>query len=282
MATATALKIDVRPTAELVLITPELAEEWLGKNHRNRNLRPTKVRTLAQAIAAGDWMVTGEGVKFDVTGRLIDGQHRLSAIVEADAPAAMFVFRNLNPDVQMVIDTGAKRSAADALKFAGASGEPNVVAAMARIAIVWDEGGYKRSGASSFRREVTNTEVVEWALAHPEAADAIPIARAIKALGAPISASAFAAMLIADVDPEGASRFFSNIANLRTRGKGDPIYTLLKRYESARTGRETLSTPQHLFFIFRAWNAFRDGADLHLMKVGKAGANGDITMPVPR
>lgn len=274
-------KVPPTPTAELITVTPELAEKMLGKNLRNRNLRPTKVGTLASTIRSGDWMVTGEGIKFDTTGRLIDGQHRLSAIIEADESVDMFVFRDLNPDVQMVIDTGAKRSAADALKFAGVPGESNVLAAMARIAVVWNEGGYQRAGASSFRREVTNTEVVEWVLENPAAADAIPMARAVSGLGAPISTVSFAAMLLIDVEPEDAARFFSDIANLRTRGKGDPIYTLLKRYELARAGKENLSAPQHLFYIFRAWNAFRKGEDLHQMKTGAAGANGAIKIQMP-
>ena len=274
-------KAPAQPTAELVTITPKMAEEMLGKNLRNRNPRPSRIATLASAIRSGDWMVTGEGIKFDSSGRLIDGQHRLSAIVEADEPVAMFVFRNLNPDVQMVIDTGAKRSAADALKFAGVAGEPNVLAAMARIAIIWNEGGYRRAAASSSRREVTNTEVVEWAMENPQAADAIPVARTVGGMGAPISTVSFAAMLLMEIDSEDAAEFFSSIANLRTQGKGDPVYTLLKRYELARAGKEKLSTPQHLFYIFRAWNAFRKNAQLHQMKVGSAGANGSIQIPLP-
>jgi hypothetical protein len=274
-------KAPAMPTAELVTITPQLAEEMLGKNLRNRNPRPSRVATLASTIRSGDWMVTGEGIKFDTTGRLIDGQHRLSAVVEAGEPVDLFVFRNLNPDVQMVIDTGAKRSAADALKFAGIPGEANVLAAMARLAIIWVEGGYRRAAASSSRREVTNTEVVEWAVENPQAADSIPVARAVSGLGAPISTVAFAAMTLADIDAEDAGDFFGSIANLRTQGKGDPIYTLLKRYELARAGKEKLSTPQHLFYIFRAWNAFRKGSELHQMKVGGAGANGSIQIPLP-
>jgi hypothetical protein len=41
--------------AELVTITPEMAEQWLGKNTKNRPLKKTKIEQYARDIAAGRW-----------------------------------------------------------------------------------------------------------------------------------------------------------------------------------------------------------------------------------
>src|SRR5699024_760867 len=106
----------VEPYAEVVEITPQLAEEWLGRNSANRNLRSPKVATYAGAIERGEWVVTGDGPKFDVNERLINGQHTLNAVIRSGRPVTSFVFWNLPVNAQVVMDTGAKRSAADALK----------------------------------------------------------------------------------------------------------------------------------------------------------------------
>lgn len=279
---ATRTRKTATPSVEIARVTPKLAEEWLGKNTNNRSVRDKKVATYAAAMKAGEWRLTGEGVKFDSSGRLIDGQHRLMAIIESKVIVEMFVFRDLSADVQMVIDTGAKRSSADALKWAGLTTDPNAHAAMARIAVIWEEGGYQRAVSSSVRREVTNTEVVDWVTNNPDSLEAMTLARTAEGYGPPRSVLAFAALLLLRIDAEDAVEFFARIANLRTRGKGDPIYTLLKRYEQARGGKESLRTPQHLYYIFRAWNAFRDGSSLHQLKIGQAGANGQIAMVLPK
>jgi hypothetical protein len=44
------------------------------------------VRDFAEAMRRGDWRLTHQGIAFDASGALVDGQHRLAAIVEADVP----------------------------------------------------------------------------------------------------------------------------------------------------------------------------------------------------
>lgn len=64
-------------TMEIVKITPDMAEKWLGRNPRNRHVRQRDVVRYAQSMLAGEWLVTGEAIKFSFDGNLIDGQHRL-------------------------------------------------------------------------------------------------------------------------------------------------------------------------------------------------------------
>ena len=264
------------PYAELTEITPHLAERWLGKNTRNRNLRMRKVNTYASDIASGDWLITGDGPKFDHTGRLINGQHFLMAVIESGVPVVTFVFWGLHPDAQLVMDTGAKRSAADALKFSGLdSANVNVMSACARIGVLWDEGAYRYSGQSSFAREVTNTEIIDWVRANPDSNNAASAADALrKTLPMPPSVLAFTYLLTSRLDTDDAAAFFSDAANMRTRGKGDPIYTLLRRYRTAEERKEKFATAQHIFLLFRTWNAYRAGESLYALKMGLAGSAG--------
>jgi len=100
-----------------VLVTPELAREWLKHNTRNRKLRRALVRRYALIMQSGNWMLTPEGIIFDSNGDLIQGQHRLNAVAESETPAWMIVWTNVNPDVFKALDRGAPRSYADALQL---------------------------------------------------------------------------------------------------------------------------------------------------------------------
>jgi hypothetical protein len=105
---------------ELVLITPQLAAEWLGMNVEiNRSVRNAKVASIARDIKTGAWRITHQAIAFDWDGKLIDGQHRLRAIVKSEIPTKVWVFRGLDPHCFTVIDSGCARTASDALKKHG-------------------------------------------------------------------------------------------------------------------------------------------------------------------
>lgn len=68
-------------SCKLELITPEQALAWLGNNSNNRPINEKKVNELCQIIENGQWLEKGRAIEVFDTGRLINGQHRLTAIV---------------------------------------------------------------------------------------------------------------------------------------------------------------------------------------------------------
>ncbi len=107
-----------------VLITPEQAFEWLeSANTNNRRVCDSHVSRLARDMAGGRWKLTHTGIAFGPDGTLLDGQHRLWAIVEAGVPVAMVVWRGVDPDSMMAIDSGRSRSMTDILNIAGENGD---------------------------------------------------------------------------------------------------------------------------------------------------------------
>lgn len=75
-------------------ITPKMAQELLDKHlvpENQRNLIPSVVGSYARAMRAGQWLLTHQGIAIDNLGELIDGQHRLRAIVESGATVSMMV-----------------------------------------------------------------------------------------------------------------------------------------------------------------------------------------------
>lgn len=100
-------------TAEICTITPADATQMLEHNKGNRALRTKHVKFLAQQMRDDLWQLTHEGIAFDKTGRLLDGQHRLQALIEVGKPLQMLVTRGWNESVFNVLDDGAPRKPND-------------------------------------------------------------------------------------------------------------------------------------------------------------------------
>ena len=109
------------PTANRMLITPEMARRWLADgNVANRHLVLSYCERLARDMKEGRWILTHEGIAFDPQGRLLDGQHRLRGIVIADVAVEMFVWLNVTPKALLAINTGRKRTLTDSLLLSSA------------------------------------------------------------------------------------------------------------------------------------------------------------------
>lgn len=109
-------------------VTPEIAFEWLKSNFKN-NRRIDK-RTVKQYAGFSPWFACANTIKFDTHGRLIDGQHRLTAIVESGVAQFCDVLYNAPPELALVIDTGRQRTLSQMLTIAGFSSGGTLSAAL--------------------------------------------------------------------------------------------------------------------------------------------------------
>ena len=60
----------------------------------------------AADMKAGRWQLNGEAIKFDKNGHLLNGQHRLHAVVRADTTIQMLVISGLDPETRTTMDSG--------------------------------------------------------------------------------------------------------------------------------------------------------------------------------
>lgn len=102
------------------LITPAIAEAYLQANISNRRIKIPTLYQYTQEIIAGKWKEdTGEPIKLSASGVVLDGQHRLLAIVKANKAVWMHVCTNVPDEVFDVLDSGAVRNATDAFYVKG-------------------------------------------------------------------------------------------------------------------------------------------------------------------
>jgi hypothetical protein len=101
---------------EVILMTPKLAKSILETcNTGNRKLRAAHVRKLAGAMTRGEWNMNHQGIAFADTGRLLDGQHRLNAVIQSGKSVDFVVFHDLDEKTYRGMDKGAGRSHANSL-----------------------------------------------------------------------------------------------------------------------------------------------------------------------
>jgi hypothetical protein len=101
------------------LVTPTRAKELLESNTSNRTLNHNRVIRYATDIMNGNWQEdTAEPIKITKKGTLIDGQHRLNAIIRANKEISLWIAEGVPEETFTVIDSGKSRSSADVFKIA--------------------------------------------------------------------------------------------------------------------------------------------------------------------
>ncbi len=112
---------DVNPLAEWrgrVEISPDAATAWLlNHNIENRRIRVAQVDRICREIAEGRWDSDHPSPILFSTTRLIDGQHRLSAIKKSGITIVSHVWCGVNDSKRRVIDTNITRTLGDRVDF---------------------------------------------------------------------------------------------------------------------------------------------------------------------
>lgn len=99
--------------SQAMLVSPEVAHRWLEANKGNRPMRPSLVKHYAGSMVCGEWILSPQGVTFSTAGRLLDGQHRLAAVVKSGVSVWLYVTTGASDNTFTVLDQGAARTYAD-------------------------------------------------------------------------------------------------------------------------------------------------------------------------
>ena len=106
-------------TVTLENVSPSRARELLQLNTANRPLTKSVVERYVKFMEASDWPFTADPIKFSSENVLLDGQHRLHAIVSSGKTLPMLIARGLQPAVFTNLDQGKRRSLSDFLALLG-------------------------------------------------------------------------------------------------------------------------------------------------------------------
>lgn len=244
---------------ELVDITPIKAKNWLGNNINNRNISKRRVAVYAQQIKQGDWQLNGETIKLSEDGTLMDGQHRLHAVIQANKAIKSYVLTGVSKDVFKTIDTGRSRGASDILSIAGF---PNATALAASVrAYHTIQDGIKNTDSAA-RGGLTNNDILKFVSSNPEFSTAVSEALSYKKVSRFISPSNAGALYytFSQKSASDCVRFFHEVETGEGLQDNRATYALREKLISI-TGFNELDKYKARWAIIlltiNAWNAFR-------------------------
>ena len=148
-------------------ITPEKAKEYLSHNvENNRGIVKKRVALYAHDMMSGNWCDNGETIKFNSNGELIDGQHRLRAILASGTTQTMWVARGVDKNAFMTIDTGMGRSAVQIMKMQSATdslkANSSITSIVNQFFLLYSEQSYRPSVFQIDECIEANRETFEW------------------------------------------------------------------------------------------------------------------------
>lgn len=245
-------------TVEDVEITPVMAEVMLAANTHNRKVRRAAVTRNAKAMEDGRWIAGASTIRFDTDRVLADGQHRLTAGVEAGRSFVVDVRFGVSPKVRFVADTHGKRTGGDVLTIERHHNATNLAAAARLLR------NYK-NGQPRANYTLENDLCVEFVNDHPGLHESVLYgARANHSLKCSAAAFAVAHYLIAEsgADHEKVREFFDRVNDgLGLAKKRDPIYVLREFIMKGtfKGGVGHMASSALLGAVLNAWNCYAAG-----------------------
>lgn len=123
------MKMQITPKGQSSweFITPETATELLELNtHNYRNVSPASVAKLVQTMKAGQWEPNAEAIVINEDGILVDGQHRLHAVIESGVSVWMMVTRGVSRECK-TWNNGRNRTEQEHARAAGLDASARVL-----------------------------------------------------------------------------------------------------------------------------------------------------------
>lgn len=277
------------PTLAIEEVTPEKAAEWLANMAPNRKASDRRVMFLADQMRDGLWVFDGAPIRFDVDGRLSDGQNRLQALIRAEVTLPFVIVRDLPKEAMSVMDTGKSRTLPDILQMAHPDLTQTIsIAATTRTIFLWEELGIRgtRLRSTAGRASIPNSVLLDYYQQHEETIrDVVRRGRAITQHQPGLTGSALSLCLYLfdQIDAEDSEFFFARLVDGAGLEAGSPILALRRRaIEAARQDRRAaLPTEEAVALIIKAWNAFRAGESLQVLAWKRGGASPE-SFPEPR
>lgn len=249
-------------TAEIETIDSVLAKAYLKLIKINRRIIRNHVVGLVHDMKAGKWVFNGDPIRFDEDGYLTDGQHRLTALIEAGVTLDFLVVRKLSKKAFETIDIGRKRSMPDMLAIEGHKHVHDLASALSYLT------RYLRYRNIASHEKITIAEKFQALADHPE------IKSLVLAYGTqryPLKASpgilAATHYLFRQRDPELADTYMGQVTLGENLKEGDAAYTVRRWIIRNHTGKTNSRIGEIVGnVIIRGWNAVRANERLSIIR----------------
>jgi hypothetical protein len=249
-----------KPQAEVVTLTPVLAQLLLDRNPINRPIGRYNMETLRSDVSGDRWIFNGESIVVSDTGTLIDGQHRCSTVIETRRAIQTVIVFGPKEEARFTIDIGKPKTAANFLHMKGGV-DTNNLSATIGLLIQYANTGTLVYGSV----RATKTQIVEgFERFRGVEASVEAVHGATKMKLGSRSALAFCHYTFKRrAGAEAADLFMQKLIEGDGLRKGDPIYCARDRLLKLDRGARA---EIRIEIVFKAWNAWRRSETLHSIR----------------
>lgn len=243
-----------------VVMTPGIAAKLLLRNTGNRPLRERRAAELAGAMQRGEWQVNGDTIRFSETGRLLDGQHRLSAVASGTLAVPMDLVFNIPDDAQDTMDIGAARTHGDQLGIAGVKN----ATCCAAVAVLVHRYQLPKRMAQTRPSMAQVKSLLEQHPIERIVADVRKFSKSDSIIAGSI-VSFVGVLTRKDYD-----RFLAFCERVQTglhlSSSSDPIYVLRRHIAQRNEGRHKLTRDVICAYTVKAWNAWQADKPMKVLR----------------
>jgi hypothetical protein len=200
-----------------------MAASWLASAHPNRALSRMRVRRIAAAIRGGLWQVNGATIVVCQENKLLDGRHRLSAIVEAGESVQSFITIGVDALSFPTMDQGRKRSASDILSMSGHK-QSQILASALRW--LWR---YKHQQMLLASIPVEDYQLPGYLTEHQTIIKSLDWGSMLRSM-IPAGSGSMLHLCMSEKDPALAKEFFQALATGVSLESTDPVYGVCSGY----------------------------------------------------
>lgn len=243
---------------EILDVSPEMAARWLKANVCNRPIQSRNLQMIKDDMNNGRWFMAYDPVRFDQEGRLIDGQHRLTAIAETGLTFPMLVVFDLNHEVFQVLDTGRVRSGSDVLVIEGlGKQQARTLSTAATLAIRHEQ----TNNAWNTNLKVTNQDIVSYIRARPALTSSSEVIQMLARQAPPISkgVGCFLHFLFSAKDAALADDIMERLYSGTNLHQQDPVHVVREAICRSQMIGYPWPSQKRAFGVARAWNWTRQG-----------------------
>lgn len=255
-------------------ITPSKAQQYLQTSTGNRPISKPTVSSYADTMKKGGWMQNGMCIIFDSDGHLIDGHHRLLAVIEAGIPVRFDVCRGISSDAFTTYDCGRHRTIGQLLAMQGTKHYNLVGSIVTANDMLMKRGrllGNTSVGSHVGRGKQTNAEKYELYRRDPEGFDAAAVIIVRLLSRCRIMAGSWAGGIYYYLTHSGGYSeaevlpFFEALFSVDTTDI--PVADMLRKAitKAVMSGRK-LSSEMLWALTAKAWNCYVDGVTPKLLK----------------
>lgn len=259
------------------LITPAYAAELLKMNTNNRAIRQSKVDALAESMRKGEWELSNDAITISEGNVLLNGQHRLMAVVKSGVPCNFIVYTGAPDSTFDIMDTPSLRKVSDVIQRKGGTNTVRMQATIAAVSRWIDD--YENNWETLFRFDNhargTRREAITYYEEHKDILTkwlnrAAQIVEKNVALLPTTTLAGFAVFLESKLNhsEEKIATFLKELILDGMTSNGTILYAR-KRLLRNKMKLETLKRGDDIRLLVRAWNDFCLGRQVQIIKMNE-------------